>query len=52
MNIYNPDGSYSITAEEELNFVLRCRRTDDEKAIDIQLLTWMSLIYDHSAASR
>jgi uncharacterized protein YcbK (DUF882 family) len=47
VNIYNPDGSYSITAEEELNFVLRCRRTDDEKAIDIQLLTWMSLIYDH-----
>ena len=47
VNIYNADGSYSITAEEELNFVLRCRRTDDEKAIDIQLLTWMSLIYDH-----
>jgi uncharacterized protein YcbK (DUF882 family) len=47
VNIYNPDGSYSITAEEELNFVLRCRRTDDEKSIDIQLLTWMSLIYDH-----
>jgi uncharacterized protein YcbK (DUF882 family) len=47
VNIYNPDGSYSITAEEELNFVLRCRRTDEEKAIDVQLLTWMSLIYDH-----
>jgi uncharacterized protein YcbK (DUF882 family) len=47
VNIYNADGSYSITAEEELNFVLRCRRTDAEKAIDIQLLTWMSLIYDH-----
>jgi uncharacterized protein YcbK (DUF882 family) len=47
VNIYNADGSYSINAEEELNFVLRCRRTDDEKAIDIQLLTWMSLIYDH-----
>ena len=47
VNIYNPDGSYSINAEEELNFVLRCRRTDSEKAIDVQLLTWMSLIYDH-----
>src|SRR6185369_7161127 len=41
VNIYNPDGSYSINAEEELNFVLRCRRTDAEKAIDVQLLTWM-----------
>src|SRR4051812_3149693 len=47
VNIYNPDGSYSVNAEEELNFVLRCRRTDAEKAIDVQLLTWMSLIYDH-----
>jgi uncharacterized protein YcbK (DUF882 family) len=47
VNIYNKDGSYSLEAIEELNFVLRCRRTDDEKAIDIQLLTWMSLIYDH-----
>ena len=47
MNIYNADGSYSVDAIEELNFVLRCRRTDAEKAIDIQLLTWLSLIYDH-----
>src|SRR5215831_877037 len=47
VNIYNKDGSYSIDAVEELNFVLRCRRTDAEKPIDLQLLTWMSLIYDH-----
>jgi uncharacterized protein YcbK (DUF882 family) len=47
VNIYNPDGSYSIDAVQELNHVLRCRRTDAEIAIDIQLLTWMSLIYDH-----
>src|SRR5262245_17861844 len=47
VNIYNKDGSYSIDAVEELNFVLRCRRTDDEKPIDVQLLTWMSAIYDH-----
>jgi uncharacterized protein YcbK (DUF882 family) len=47
VNIYNKDGSYSIDAVDELNFVLRCRRTDDEKPIDIQLLTWLSLIYDH-----
>jgi uncharacterized protein YcbK (DUF882 family) len=47
VNIYNKDGSYSVEAIEDLNFVLRCRRTDDEKAIDVQLLTWMSAIYDH-----
>jgi uncharacterized protein YcbK (DUF882 family) len=47
VNIYNKDGSYSVEAINELNFVLRCRRTDEELPIDIQLLTWMSLIYDH-----
>jgi uncharacterized protein YcbK (DUF882 family) len=47
VNIYNKDGSYSVDAVEELNFVLRCKRTDDEKPIDVQLLTWMSAIYDH-----
>ena len=47
VNIYNADGSYSVDAVEDLNFVLRCRRTDAEKPIDIQLLTWLSLIYDH-----
>ena len=34
VNIYNRDGSYSVDAIEELNFVLRCRRTDAEKPID------------------
>ena len=34
-------------AMHDLNGVLRCRRTDDEKPIDVQLLTWLSLIYDH-----
>jgi uncharacterized protein YcbK (DUF882 family) len=47
VNIYNADGSYNLEAMHELNGVLRCRRTDDEKPIDVQLLTWLSLIYDH-----
>ena len=42
-----PGRLVQIEAMDELNGVLRCRRTDDEKPIDIQLLTWMSLIYDH-----
>lgn len=47
VNIYNPDGSYNLDAVEELNHVLRCRRTDVEKAMDPQLLTYLSHIYDH-----
>ena len=32
---------------DELNHVLRCRRTDAEKLMDPQLLTILSHIYDH-----
>jgi uncharacterized protein YcbK (DUF882 family) len=47
VNIYNPDGSYNIEAMDELNHVLRCRRTDVEKLMDPQLLTYLSAVYDH-----
>ncbi|MES1209342.1 MAG: DUF882 domain-containing protein, partial [Pseudomonadota bacterium] len=47
VNIYNPDGSYNLDALADLNHVLRCRRTDDEKDIDPQLLTLLSHVYDH-----
>jgi uncharacterized protein YcbK (DUF882 family) len=47
VNIYNRDGSYNIEAMDELNHVLRCRRTDAEKLMDPQLLTYLSHIYDH-----
>jgi uncharacterized protein YcbK (DUF882 family) len=47
VNIYNADGSYNLDAMEQLNHVLRCRRTDVEKAMDPQLLVWLSHIYDH-----
>ena len=47
VNIYNPDGSYNIQALDELNHVLRCRRTDVEKLMDPQLLTILSHVYDH-----
>lgn len=47
VNIYNPDGSYNPQAIEAINHVLRCRRTDAEKPIDLQLLTILSAIYDH-----
>lgn len=47
VNIYNADGSYNLDAMAEVNFVLRCRRTDVEKDIDPQLLTLLSHVYDH-----
>jgi uncharacterized protein YcbK (DUF882 family) len=47
VNIYNPDGSYNLEAIDEINHVLRCRRTDVEKPIDLQLLTILSHVYDH-----
>ena len=47
VNIYNDDGSYNLDALEDLNHVLRCRRTDAEKPIDLQLLVLLSHVYDH-----
>jgi len=47
VNIYNPDGSYNLDSLDELNHVLRCRRTDDEKDIDPQLIVMLSHVYDH-----
>ena len=47
VNIYNEDGSYNLDALDQLNHVLRCRRTDVEKPMDPQLLTMLSHVYDH-----
>jgi uncharacterized protein YcbK (DUF882 family) len=47
VNIYNEDGSYNIESLRALDHVLRCRRTDDEKAIEPRLFTILSHIYDH-----
>jgi uncharacterized protein YcbK (DUF882 family) len=47
VNIYNEDGSYNLDALEQLNHILRCRRTDTEASMDPQLLTMLSHVYDH-----
>jgi uncharacterized protein YcbK (DUF882 family) len=47
VNIYNADGSYNLTAMEELSHLLRCRRTDAEKPMDPQLLMLLSHVSDH-----
>jgi uncharacterized protein YcbK (DUF882 family) len=47
VNIYNPDGSYSVKALAELSHVFRCRRSGLEHEIDTRLLTILSHVYDH-----
>jgi len=47
VNLYNVDGSYNLDALEQLNHILRCRRTDTETDMDPQLLTLLSQVYDH-----
>jgi uncharacterized protein YcbK (DUF882 family) len=47
VNIYNADGSYNVDALDQLNHILRCRRTDTETAMDPQLITMLSHVYDH-----
>ena len=47
VNIFNEDGSYNIEALHQVDHILRCRRTDDEKPIDPRLLTLLSHVYDH-----
>jgi uncharacterized protein YcbK (DUF882 family) len=47
VNIYNEDGSYNIESLRQLDHVLRCRRTDDEKPIEPRLFTLLSHVYDH-----
>jgi len=47
VNIYNEDGSYNIEALRQLDHVLRCRRTDEEKPIEPRLFTLLSHVYDH-----
>lgn len=47
VNIYNVDGSYNLDALDQLNHILRCRRTDTETSMDPQLLTMLAHIYDH-----
>jgi uncharacterized protein YcbK (DUF882 family) len=47
VNIYNSDGSYNLDALEQASHVLRCRRTEDVKPIDPQLLMLLSHVEDH-----
>ena len=47
VNIYNEDGSYNIESLRQLDHVLRCRRTEDEKPIEPRLFTLLSHVYDH-----
>ena len=52
VNIYNPDGSYSVQALAEINHVFKCRRSGLEHDIDTRLITILSHVYDHFGGKR
>lgn len=47
LEIYNDDGSYDIDEIHAGEHILRCKRTDTEKAMDPRLFAILSHVYDH-----
>jgi uncharacterized protein YcbK (DUF882 family) len=47
VNIYKDGGGFNDEAIDQLNHLLRCKRTGTEKAIDRHLYEMLSRIYDH-----
>jgi len=47
VDIYNEDGSLNQAALAKLDHLFRCRKTDEERAMDPRLYEILSLIYDH-----
>jgi uncharacterized protein YcbK (DUF882 family) len=52
VNIYNTDGSYNVDAVKAATHILRCKRTNTEKAVDPRLLAVLSHVYDHFGERR
>ncbi len=47
VNIYNADGSFNQASLAALDHLFRCRKTDEERAIDPRLYQVLSTLYDH-----
>jgi uncharacterized protein YcbK (DUF882 family) len=47
VDLYDEDGKLDDDALDKLNHLLRCKRTDTEKAIDPRLYETLSRVYDH-----
>ena len=47
VEIYNEDGSLNDGALAQLDRLFRCRRTQEERAVDPRLYEILSIIYDH-----
>ncbi len=52
INIYNPDGSYSIEAARQVAHIFRCKRTGEEHEIDPRLLAILSHVTDRFEGRR
>ncbi len=47
LNIYNDDGSINQSALASLDHTFRCKRTQEERAVDPRLYETLSMIQDH-----
>lgn len=52
VNIYNADGTYNQEALAKLDHTFRCKRTDEERAVDPKLYKVLSIIFDHFGGKR
>jgi uncharacterized protein YcbK (DUF882 family) len=52
VNIFNPDGSYSVDAIKAASHMLRCRRTDTQREMEPRLLAVLSHVFDHFGERR
>jgi uncharacterized protein YcbK (DUF882 family) len=46
LQLYNPDGTYNQASLAALDHIFRCRKTDEERAMDPRLYQVLSMIYD------
>jgi uncharacterized protein YcbK (DUF882 family) len=51
-NIYKPDGSFDEAALASLDHLFRCKRTNEERAVDPHLYEMLSRIQDHFEGKR
>jgi len=52
VNIYRPGGGYDEAALAQLDHLFRCKRTDEERAVDPRVYEMLSRIQDHFEGKR
>jgi hypothetical protein len=52
VNLYNADGTFNQESLAKLDHNFRCKRTDEERAVDPKLYVVLSIIFDHFEGKR